>query len=93
MARNSSMMVAKDTICITVGARPIQYKRATVWDRRRSEPVEIDIHEAEPIDPGDDGISYTFRAGQKVPRSHDAVKACPDAFLPLEDADHLDVIE
>jgi hypothetical protein len=86
MARASSMVVAKDTICVVVGARPVEYKRAKVLNRRTDQVTEIDIHEVV-LDEGDEGIAYTFKAGERVPKNHPAVKACPGAFVTLDESE------
>jgi hypothetical protein len=80
------MVVARDAIVIVVGARPIQYGRVKVVHNKTGELVEIDNHN-NIVDPGEPGIPYAFRAFQKVPKMHPAVKANPGAFIPLEEVD------
>lgn len=92
MAKKSTLVVARDAICVTVGARPIEYGKITVTNRRTGERVEIDDHN-HMVDEGDEGIPYAFKAFQKVNRQHPAVAACPGAFMPLEEADDADLIE
>lgn len=90
--KESGKVVAKEAIVIVVGARPIQYGRHLVIDRRTNEPVEIDNHN-DIVDEGDEGVPYAFKAFQKVDKRHPAVAAAPDAFLPLEDVDDDDVVD
>ena len=90
--RNSNMVVAKEAIVINVGARPIQYQQAVVTDKRTGERVEIDIHENPPIDEGDEGMPYAFKAFQRVRKDHPAVKACPGAFMPADEVDEVDQV-
>ena len=73
---------AREPIVIVVGARPIEYERRIVRDRRSGKLAEIDIHELPPVDPGDQGVSYAFKQGEKVWPDHPAVAACPGAFIP-----------
>ena len=35
--------------------------------------------------PGDGVAVYVFEAGERVPRNHPAVRACPEAFMELEE--------
>lgn len=79
-------VVAKEAIVVTVGARPIEYGKVEVRHNKTGELVEIDNH-LQILDPGEQGIPYAFRPYQKVHKSHEAVKACPGAFIPLEDLD------
>jgi len=84
--RNPNLVAARDAIVITVGARPIEYGRITVTDRRSGERVEIDNHN-DIVDEGDEGMPYAFRQFQKVKRDHPAVQACPGAFMPADEVD------
>jgi hypothetical protein len=68
-----------------LGGRPIQYQRRIVRDRRTGQYAEIDVHELPPIDPGDEGVPYAFRQGEKVRSDHPAVAACPGLFAPAID--------
>lgn len=90
--RTGNVVVAREAITITVGARPIEYGKITVRDRRTNEPVTIDDQNVM-TDEGDDGIPYSFKAFQKVDKRHPAVEACPGAFMPLEDVDEADLLE
>jgi hypothetical protein len=76
---------AKETIVIVVGARPIEYQKKIVRNRHTGKLVEIDLHEAPPVDEGDEGTSYVFKRGEKVWPDHPAVEACPGAFRPAEE--------
>jgi len=78
-------VVAKETINITVGARPPVPHRIKVRDRRSGELVEMDADWND--DEGDLGIGYTFKQFQKVPANHEAVKANPSAFMAATEVD------
>jgi hypothetical protein len=86
MAR-SNTVVAKEAIVINVGARPPEYDMVRVIDNKTGEPVMIP--KDQPTDPGDEGVPFAFKRGQKVSKNHEAVKACPGAFLPLDEAEEL----
>lgn len=88
----SNLVVARDAIVVNVGARPIEYAKLTVTDRRTGERVTIDDHNVM-LDEGDEGVPYSFKAFQKVNKNSPAVKACPDAFMPLDEVDDTDLIE
>jgi hypothetical protein len=83
--KKNSKVEARDTVVVVVGARPIEYVKRIVRDRHTGKLVEIDIHEVPPVDEGDEGIPYVFKAGEKVRRDHPAVEACPGAFREIED--------
>ena len=90
--RTRGPVVARETICIVVGARPPVYVRKNVYNVRKDQWEEIDINpEQPPVDEGDDGIPYTFKAGEKVRRDHPAVKQSPHAFVELEDAEEMNL--
>jgi hypothetical protein len=91
--KNDVWVRARETISITVGARPIEYQRRIVRDRRTGMLVEIDIHELPPADPGDEGVGYVFRAGERVSKTHPAVKQSPHAFVSLEEASEMNLGE
>ena len=93
MARTSNMVVARETMVVVVGARPIKYRTAKVRNRKTDEIVEVDLSEGEPADPGDQGVPYAFKAGEKVPRNHEAVKASPGSFISLDEAEDRDLID
>lgn len=86
------MVVAKDAIVVNVGGRPAEYGRITVTDRRTGERVEIMDTDRRPVVEEDPGVPYAFKANQKVSRNHPAVKACPDAFAPIEDYDEAELV-
>lgn len=87
--QHKGTVVAREKVVIVVGARPVKYGRVTVTDRRTGDRVEIADTDNQPIDPGDDGVPYVFKAGEKVRASHPAVQASPGAFVALEDASDL----
>ena len=93
MARHSNMVVARETMVVVVGARPIEYRTAKVRNRKTDEIVEVLLHEAEPLDQGDEGVPYAFKAGEKVPRNHEAVKSSPGSFISLDEAEDRDLVE
>ena len=82
---NRGMVVAKEAVVVIVGARPITYEQITVVDRRTGQPVTMNSDRVE--DQGDEGISYAFKAYQRVPKNHPAVKEAPGAFMEIEDLD------
>ena len=81
-ATKTEMLQAREAVVVTVGARPIQYQRRIVRDRHTGQLVEIDVHE---LPPGDEGVPYVFKQGEKVRSDHPAVEACPSAFVPAMD--------
>jgi hypothetical protein len=81
------MLCAREAIVVVVGARPREYGRIIVRDRRTGEYVEIDNTDSPPLDEGDEGVGYAFKAFQRVSADHPAVLACPSAFVPADDAD------
>jgi hypothetical protein len=82
----SKFVVAREAIVVVVGARPIEYGRVTVIDRKTQEPVTIDNHNVI-VDPGTEGMPYAFRAYQRVHKDHPAVVACPGGFVPAGEVD------
>jgi hypothetical protein len=84
---SSDMVVARTAIVVVVGARPCEYRKITVTARRTGERVEILDTDHDPIDPGDEGVGYAFRAFQKVNRNHPAVLANPGAFIDASEVD------
>jgi hypothetical protein len=92
MAKGSNLVVAREAVVITVGARPIEYGKLEVRHNKTGELVTIDDHNVM-TDEGDEGIPYAFKAFQKVNKKHPAVKANPGAFMPLEEADEADLLE
>ena len=93
MARHSNMVVARETMVVVVGARPIEWQKRMVRNRKTDQIQEVELTEFDPVDPGDEGIPYAFKAGEKVPRNHDAVKASPGSFISLDEAEDRDLIE
>jgi hypothetical protein len=71
---------------ITVGASPIIYDKRIVRDRHTGKLAEIDMHELPPLDPGDEGIPYAFKAGEEVAADHPAVLDAPGCFVPIDAA-------
>jgi hypothetical protein len=74
----SKTAVAKEAVVITVGAVPPTYDQVTIRHNRTGEMVTI--NKDYPSDEGDAGVPFAFKAGERVPRSHEAVRACPGAF-------------
>jgi hypothetical protein len=84
--RKNPMMVAKEAVVVVVGARPIEYAKITVTHNKTGERVTIDNHN-NVVDPGSQGVSYAFKAYQKVPATHPAVKDAPQFFIPADEVD------
>jgi hypothetical protein len=78
-------MRAREAVVVVVGARPIKYQRRIVRDRHTNKLAEIDIHELEPEDPGDEGIGYAFKKDEEVWSDHPAVLDAPGCFLPVDE--------
>jgi hypothetical protein len=78
-------MRAKVACVVVVGARPIEYQKRIVRDRHTGKLVEIDMHELPPVDPGDEGIGYGFKADEEVWSDHPAVLDAPGCFLPVDE--------
>jgi hypothetical protein len=76
---------AREACVVVVGARPIEYQRRIVRDRHTGKLVEIDLHEAPPVDEGSEGVGYAFAAGEEVWADHPAVKDAPGCFVPLDE--------
>lgn len=99
MARTAKRgtLVAREAIVIVVGARPIEYQRRQVRDRRTGDLVEIDMTDPgwEPADPGDDGVPYVFRVGQRIHPGHPAYESAKAkaVFIPLEEAGEQQLVE
>lgn len=79
------MMEAKVAVVVNVGGRPPVYETRVVRDRKSGALAEVTLHEFPPIDPGDLGTPYAFKAGEKVRADHPAVVDCPSGFRPVED--------
>jgi hypothetical protein len=84
-----AMMIAKEACVTVVGARPIQYQRKIVRDRHTGKLVEIDLHEAPPVDEGDPGTTYVFRKGEAVEADHPAVLDAPGLWREPNEFDAL----
>ena len=82
---NKGMVVAREAVVVTVGARAPVYEQITVPHNRTGEPVTM--NKDQPSDPGTEGIPYAFKQYQRVARSHPAVKESPGSFMPIEDLD------
>jgi hypothetical protein len=76
---------AKVACVVTVGARPVVWPKIIVRDRHTGKLNEIDHHEAGPIDPGNEGIGYGFKAGEEVMADHPAVLDAPGCFVPVDE--------
>lgn len=76
---------AREHCVITVGARAPVYRTAIVRDRHTKQLVEVQLHEAPPLDEGDPGRSYAFAQWQKVSADHEAVLDAPGAFNPVDE--------
>ena len=83
-------VVAKEKVVVVVGAKPIEYGKVRTRDRRTGEWVEIENQNVI-VDPGSDGVPHVFKAFQKVPANHEAVKQSPGSFMPIDDADEADL--
>lgn len=99
MARTAKKgtLVATEVIVIVVGARPVKYQRRKVHNRRTDTMVEIDMTDPgwEPEDPGDDGVPYVFRVGQRIHPGHPAYESAQlkASFIPLEEAEEQQLVE
>jgi len=83
---NANIVVAREAIVVTVGARPIEYGKITIRHNKTGELVTID-NQNEIVDPGDEGMPYAFKAFERVNKSHAAVRANPGAFMPADEVD------
>jgi hypothetical protein len=84
------MVVAREAIVINVGGRAAEYEQVEVIDRRTGQKATI--NKDDPIDEGDEGVPYAFKANQRVHRDHPAVKANPGAFIPADEVDEVDQV-
>jgi hypothetical protein len=78
-------MRARKAVVVTVGARPIVWEKRIVRDRHTGKLVEIDMHELPPVDPGDEGIGYVFKADEEAWSDHPAVLDAPGCFIPVDE--------
>jgi hypothetical protein len=83
--RERERMRAREACVITVGARPIVWERRIVRNNRTGRLDEIDIHELEPVDPGDEGIAYVFARHEEVWSDHPAVLDAPGCFVAIDE--------
>jgi hypothetical protein len=83
----ANTVVARETVVINVDGRAPERREVTVTDRRTGERVTILDTDNDPVDPGDEGTPFAFKAGERVPKNHPAVKANPAAFMTLEEAE------
>lgn len=74
---------AREPVVVIVGARAPVYRKVVVRDRHTGRLAEVPLApcEAPPLDPGDEGKAYGFRAGERVLSDHPAVGTCPGAFI------------
>ena len=84
-AKGTGKVEAIADCVVTVGARAPVYRKAIVRDRHTRQLVEVELHEAEPLDSGDAGRSYAFSRGQKEWADHEAVVDAPGALKPVDD--------
>jgi hypothetical protein len=75
---------AREAICIVIGARPVEWHKRIVRNRRTGKLAEIDVHELGPKVPEEPGIPYVFARGEEVDSDHVAILAKPHAFVPVE---------
>lgn len=81
---NPEYVMAREAVCVIVGARAPVYRTAVVRDRHSGRLVEVDLNpEAPPLDPGDEGRAYVFKRSEKVISDHEAVLTSPGSFVPV----------
>ena len=74
--------MAREAVCVVVGARAPVYRTAIVRDRHNGKLVEVDLNpEAPPLDEGDEGTAYVFKKREKVLADHPAVLTSPGSFV------------
>ena len=68
-----------------VGARAPVYKTVIVRNRHTGQLAEVELRppEAEPLDPGDGGMTYVFKRNEKVLADHPPVLESPGSFIPV----------
>lgn len=95
--KTKGILVATEPIVIVVGARPVEYERRRVLNRRTGEMQEIAMTDPgwAPKDPGDDGIPYVFRANQRIHPGHPAYESASakPQFIPLDEARELELVD
>jgi hypothetical protein len=77
---------AREACVITVGARPVEWQKRIVRDRRTGKLAEIDMNpELPPLDPGSEGVSYAFSRHEQVDADHPAVLDAPGCFVAVDE--------
>lgn len=84
---NKGMVVAREAVVVTVGAKAPTWQIAKVRDRKSDEIKDVALTEFPPLDPGSEGIPYAFKQYQRVHKDHPAVKTSPGSFMPIDDLD------
>lgn len=82
---NTGMVVAREAVVVIVGAKPPIYDQVTVIHNRTGEPVTM--NKDRPRVEAVEGIPYAFKAYQRVPASHPAVKESPGSFMQIDELD------
>lgn len=80
-----SKVRAREACVIVVGARPVEWPKIMVRDKRTGKLAEIDHHEAGPLDPGSEGIPYAFKKDEQAWDDHPAVLDAPGCFVPIDE--------
>lgn len=52
-----------ETFIVTLGARPVEWRKAIVRDRHTGQLAEVNLTEYEPLVEEDPGVSYCFKRG------------------------------
>jgi hypothetical protein len=76
-------LMAREAVVVTVGARAPVYRTTIVRDRHSGKLAEVPLTEYPPLDPGSDGVFYTFKRHERVEASHPAVVTSPGSFIPI----------
>jgi hypothetical protein len=71
---------AKEAVVVVVGARPPEWERRLVRNRRTGLIEEVVLNEFDPVDEGDLGVGFAFAKHEAVLRDHPAVLDAPGAF-------------
>lgn len=84
------MVQAKEAIVVNVDGSPRKYGKITVTNRKTGERETIDYTDGDYERHVDyehevQGVPYAFKAYEKVPASHPAVKANPSAFVAVDE--------
>jgi hypothetical protein len=76
-------LMAREAVCVIVGARPKVYETAIVRDRHTGQLQEVALNpERPPLDEGDEGQTFVFRRGERVLSDHPACLESPGSFTP-----------